>query len=538
MLSILLNAALWIPPILGYGALFSNGGEAHLRRAVTGMLGLYALSVLGMVVHFFVPLGPMVSTAVWLLGVLLFLRRRRWLIEGLSRWEYAGAAISLLALVLLMQPPGRLYDNGLYYLQAVKWASEQPIAIGLVNLYDRLAFNNSWFLVSALLEHPLAAGESGWFVTLLPMAFVAAAAGAAAGRVAAGSRTFPDLAMAALFLPLAQATEGLGSSAADPVLAILIPFILVLCAQALESTQRAEAEAAILLSILAVTIKLSAAPLALGGIVLLIALRRAWPARRLMVLAALAMVPWGLRSILLSGCLFYPVASTCIAGLSWTQDRADIRRLATWIQSWARHPGRPPEEVIGNWDWLSGSGSALLDRRDYLFLGALIIAGLGALLANVRATTRSFAAAFAVALCGAIFWFLTAPDPRFGLGFLFALALLPLAFAASRARLFAAPRAGVVLGCALSACAVCLLLTNDTLKLARQRPWPIPAVSWPLLPVARTVTRTTLSGFEVNIPVSGPRCWAAPLPCAPKFDPNLERDGAIMRSGQRDGTAR
>ena len=63
--------------------------------------------------------------------------------------------------------------TGLYYLQTVKWISERPLHAGLVNLDPRLGFNSIWFVVSALLQHPLVR-ESSTFANLLPMTFAAA----------------------------------------------------------------------------------------------------------------------------------------------------------------------------------------------------------------------------------------------------------------------------------------------------------------------------------------------------------------------------
>jgi hypothetical protein len=41
------------------------------------------------------------------------------------------------------------------------------------------------------------------------------------------------------------------------------------------------------------------------------------------------------------------------------------------------------------------------------------------------------------------------------------------------------------------------------------------------LPKVNVVSRSTLSGLAVNVPVQGNRCWDAPLPCTPYFDEML-----------------
>ncbi len=240
-------------------------------------------------------------------------------------------AITLVALLLLMQTPAQHYDSGLYYLQAMRWITGRRVEIGVVNLHFRLALNDTWFVLSALLEHPLAIDTSTYFVNLLPMLFAAAGASGALGRLLGGDRSFSNLALALVLVPLGFATIGLGAQQADRVLTFLIPFTLALWARALEAGQpfAAEARAAALLSLFAALLKVSAFPLAAGG-VLVLALHRGAMDRRFRVgllgLAALAVVPWLLRSVLHSGCLVYPAAATCFNGLRWSPDASGGER--------------------------------------------------------------------------------------------------------------------------------------------------------------------------------------------------------------------
>ena len=55
-------------------------------------------------------------------------------------------------------------DNGLYYLNAIRWISDYRIVPGLANLHDRLGFNNSNFLLHAMLEPLTGRGYSAHIV--------------------------------------------------------------------------------------------------------------------------------------------------------------------------------------------------------------------------------------------------------------------------------------------------------------------------------------------------------------------------------------
>jgi hypothetical protein len=162
----------------------------------------------------------------------------------------------------------------------------------------------------------------------------------------------------------------------------------------------------------------------------------------------------------------------------------------------------------------------------------MMTAGILALLATARTATASCVVTSAIALGGTAFWFFSAPDPRFALGFLFSVALLPLAFAASRARLLSSPAARVSLIIAIVGGAAGFVEASGVWRLAVRRPWPIPTVTWPPLPLARTATRVTDAGYELAVPVEGDQCWASPLPCTPNFDRRLGRDWALVHADQ------
>ena len=58
-----------------------------------------------------------------------------------------------------------VYDSKFYHIQAIKWIEEYGTVVGLGNLFDRLANNNSNFLVSAYFNNsffnlPISSGNT------------------------------------------------------------------------------------------------------------------------------------------------------------------------------------------------------------------------------------------------------------------------------------------------------------------------------------------------------------------------------------------
>lgn len=532
MLAIAITTVCWIPPLLGLGALVRSGGDPALRPALSGFLGLGVLALLGIAINFFLPLGPAVSSAAWALGLAAFLWRRRWLLSDASGRDALVVACVLAALVAFLPVP--MYDTGLYHLQTVQWATRARLEPGLGNLHSRLAVNSAWFVVCAMVELPFAVQRSSLFVSFLPSAFGAAAAAVGLRRFLGGDGRISSAILAATLLPVGAWALGAGSQAPDHVVAIATFVVLGVIARSLErdGDVAAEARAAILLSTFCVAVKLTAVPLLAGASAAALlrwrALPRGWPSVTAGI-AALALVPWTIRTVVLSGCLVMPAAFTRLPGLPWAMPRADVQGLSDWIASWARTPGAAPEQVLGTWAWLPGWTDRTWQNPLVRAAAALAAAGTAAWTAKARETVAAAAVPWATAAGGVALWFLLAPDPRFAIGYLLAVGAVPLAFAATRTRL--ASRRGVREAIAAVAVGLSVHLAScwGLRDVLLRDHTDVPLAAWPPLPLSRTTVRTTASGLVVRVPVEGDQCWNAPIPCAPTLDPRLAYDGGFVK---------
>jgi len=228
---------------------------------------------------------------------------------------------------------------------------------------------------------------------------------------------------------------------------------------------------------------------------------------------------WVMRGIALSGYLLYPAIATRLPFLPWATPQSIAREETLWVRSWARLPERRPEEVLAGWAWLGPWAKWTVTRLSVLPLVLLLLAGVAALVlgrhrAADPATMRPVVATLAAALASTLFWFWSAPDPRFGYGALFVLAALPLSVALPRLGLAAWPRrvrmalAGM-LGAGLIAAGGAFLLAGAAFRPRFLSP--------PALPEPTVEGERTLEGDMVYVPVGDNRCWSAPLPCTPYF---------------------
>src|SRR5262249_40319517 len=265
-------------------------------------------------------------------------------------------------------------------------------------------------------------------------------------------------------------------------------------------------------SVLAATIKVSAAPL----LVLTIAL--GWYHRkesavgtpRICAFAVAVLAVWMVHGVLLSGCAVYPVRPTCISDLSWAGSLQQVDDEKMSIQSWARRPWDPDfAHVLQDWSWFPD----WFDTYRHHPLIILLLAGfvLGAAAAAFMATTlqrqpRDYLTLKAAGLAACLgFWFWSAPDVRFGTGFILAAALFGLSLAGAawlhRPRLYYYTPQMLILLMALLGLRELVRLRVESFVPAI----PEPAVYQVLM----------TEGRRLWVPRASDQCWAHELPCTP-----------------------
>lgn len=538
MLYALLATATWVPALWGLGmVLVPRELDEDLLPAAAGLLGLAALGLAGVAVNLVAPIPPVLAAAAGVAGWALFLLRGRALLRAAGAPSVVAMAAVLVGLCAFIQAPARQYDLGLYYLQAVKWVQESAQPIGIAHLHDRLAVNSSWFVASAALEHPLLVGSSAFVANTAAIWFGAWAAWAGLRRVASGDASPVALLLAGTAFVVAFCLRGIGAQGPDYPAAILVYLAIVAWISALSRPGAFEADATLALSLsaFALTVKLSSAPLAgAGAVIAALFVRRAgrarWLATPATAVAALGLIGWLARGIMASGCPMFPSPVGCLTALPWAAPALG-EEMMRWIRAWARAPAMSPEVALDGWRWLPIWAEVAWNEGALPVVAVLVVAGALVLaLARGRAP-RPVLAGWAIAAGGSALWFASAPDPRFGFGFLAALALAPFAGAPQirRAAASGAGRAALLAGLLAASVLVEYSYTAWWLDLTREEG----ATSWVEFPRFLRVPymrRATVSGLRVNVPLSGDLCFAAPLPCAPRFDERLVWDGMFRRA--------
>ena len=446
--------------LAGWGALLSRWLEKDRSNAdqksmqltqciYNTWLGICICISLTELLHFFVPITWVASVAILGFGFIYTVTRKQFLIT-LGLWTtsknrslsgtgalylFACLAVAFIWISAAMVGPTN-YDSGLYHFGAIKWLNEHSTTYGLVNLHTRLAYNQSYFALIALVNfapfYDYAYAGTGALFFLLTAATCLQLL-----REQGDRAIFWLFGLLILVGPFVLKTSSPTPDLAVGLLQVVIFFTLFVSAASLISLAgdrplrlacacpRLEASLSllVLLCVTAITIKLSMALFCLGA--LCVVYRQIWTllihnkrlAFKLCAVASVILGIHALRGYALSGVPFYPSSIAGLWSLPYTPDPTRITAEASAIYSWARLPGVPPAVVLSGWDWVKPWFAALPARFLVLCGLAAILFVANSLLVLLSSSRRKRLTPaywlYVPMLLGGLFWFLTAPDVRF-----------------------------------------------------------------------------------------------------------------------------
>ena len=350
-------------------------------------------------------------------------------------WLLAG----LLLIGIVLEVSTRLPtnpDTAIYHAQTIHWIEDFPAVPGLGNLHTRLAFNSSWLVTNALFSLAFTGLQSFHTTPGLLLAVFCLYALGGVRKIYEKSAHLSDW-VKALLLPLTFATiAGESSSPGTDFPAILVLwFVMVEWMSLREKTPSSPIHGLLIawLSIFAITLKLSVAPAALFALLVWIGFLRARqfrPAVWLVAVGILTLIPWFARNAIVSGYLVYPMPAVDVFQFDWKIPRQTAVDEVSVIQSWARIPREDSALVrslpVNKWAsiWYLNQ-SLFVQILLWTILGTTTLFLLAALFSSrfrnqAFPLGKEYASTAAAILAGLVFWFFSAPDIRFGYGFVLA----------------------------------------------------------------------------------------------------------------------
>lgn len=542
----------------GFGLLAKNViGYMGNINSYDVWLGIGLILIILDIIHIFSPIDWIVSLVLLAIGIALFFifinHNKDCFILKVRRTYYPFIMI-ILVWGMLSIIPANSFDLGLYHLNLVRWINEYPVILGLGNLHGRLAFNQSYFNLVALMnlfphwDMGFSAAKLFFMtlglITLLEFSkdggfdkfFISTILVIAIGFNASESGlTNADLGMAIMQIPLFLLLYIVITKKFEPKDSCGEFYYLVLIGAAL------------------VSIKLSSIIyVAFTVLTAFFLMRSAVLSQKIKTTAVLLICLFGflihaLTNVLLSGAPFFP-STFGIMDVGWAVPYEYIKGESDWIYSWAKNPQSTPDKVLGNWDWFIPW--AKIQPRPLMYtifvLSSLNLFLVIARLIGVLNFNKSILYLLIPILSSVVFWILTAPDIRF-LGFIpiFYIIVSCIIISSVIKCLNLKISIGEInvsngknFNASINLCNIkiiyqifLLVLIGYLLKISGWRGQIIQKEDFKY-PVSEINYKATLSGLTVGIPIApNTKCWDSTLPCTPYFNEKLRAYESGMLKG-------
>jgi hypothetical protein len=554
----------WLVALCGYGGLFLKicrwqkiipvmTFPVYLAFGLSGILGMFFVSLVSTILNFFLPLTPDILLLILLGGIVSAYAFRDQIIENLLLSD--RITIFVCSAIVFFLIPWILWtnfgDTGLYHLPAMRWTLESPLPFGLANLHGRFGFNSLWTpLISVIDGFTITLNVPIFLLNGIMTVFFCSIAIMRSIRIYKEhiSLQFSDIFLLfSLFPTYIYGIKNINSASPDYAILILSLLILYLYLYAYENQKFLKNIfiIAFLLGLFAFTIKLSGIILFLCTICSLIyysyregqfSIKNSSAGLFIstkkivktyyapLLLALLTIIILLIRGIILSGYALYPLPWTGIRDLPWTVPLSFAQGDQNDVIAWARNPGLDYKSSLQNWTWIP-KWFAIFAKELCVPIGILLVAIVILFLYKLYFKSsfmkkEPFLHIISISTIGVIFWFLSAPDPRFGAGAIYGLCLGFMAWA-----IYHYITKGIPIQLNSSKCIliyhVLLIILVVVIYIIYCAQFRVGPPNPPLeFPQPDLDIKLTHEGYIVYFP-NGGEAWNSPLPNTPYFQKNI-----------------
>lgn len=440
--SIYITILCWI-----WGILFLQSIKAITKTglqlppfSIVCITGLSAITIVAGILSLFIPLGEWWAQLLFIAPCLLLLRKNPGQFFASPKKEFSSFHfVSLILLVtcsfliLLMSTWTIIHPDTLgYHAQTIQWIEKYKAVPGLVHLHVRFGYQGLWFVDCALFGFSFTGKEGITFLnsTVLIWFFIFITNRINHHFFKDGKKFYGLLWAILLLLSMWSYTQvRLTATSASPDF-IATLFVSAIIYLFIEKNQNPiEASEWLLVSFLsfvAVTIKLSAAPILLiVAIAALLSLikRKIKLFFTILILSVITLSPFIARNIITSGYVVFPSTLVDAANVDWKYSPEQTVNEKNYITAYAKKQGVVTKEEIdtvnemGIAEWLPIWWKQR-PTADKTIMILFILSFFAALLSIKKIIRSGFIAVIVLLtmLTGIIFWLINAPDPRFGFG--------------------------------------------------------------------------------------------------------------------------
>ena len=427
---------------------FGVNEVAMIDFPVVCLIGMSMIGVVSYYISLAIHLNILIKLSLQILPLFILFKSadRRELITQFKKsfvdfsiLDYIFLSVILLMILILSTSQIIHPDTLNYHVFSTQIFDKYGTINGLANLKPEFGFQSTWFSALAFFDFPYF--EAGPFyplhgcalcwVSIFLISKGIVKPKNAPGLKLSGSRTWYLILI--LFSILSWTQIRLTASSLSPDFVTTI-FILLsfyyFSGRKRGLTNEGSDLLAIFFSIIAITVKLSAAPIILIPIFIIVngIIRKKWLITgRILLVIIILLAPIIIRSIFISGYPFYPSSFGAFYSNDWKVELSEVLKFQNYITAYARYPIPRIDAVLeynqatSRWLPVWWRHLYLIDKTVILIIAIGILVDISFFKTWIRSYSgRTFAALF-VAIAGVIFWFAKAPDPRFGTGFLLTL---------------------------------------------------------------------------------------------------------------------
>lgn len=407
------------------------------------IIGFAGITAIAGILSIFLPLGGLQAQLIILLPAFIFLFREtskntlKKLIPETFRLKSPVLLLlfSCIVLIFVMGSWKIVHPDTLgYHAQTIQWIEKYKAVPGLVNLHARFGYQGLWFTTCALFSlHFLGTNAITFINTTILIWFFIFLINKINSSLLQKENYLNNIIWILLltFSLWSYTLVRLTATSASPdfigtILAWTIIYLLL-------EKNKNESENSLwllisFLSISAITLKLSVLPLILFPI--FAALKFLWGKKikqfiLLILIGSITLFPFVTRNIITSGYLVFPSTAFDIAHVDWQYNKDLTALEKDYIKAYARtEADRTKEQIdtaikmkLTEWIPVWWKNRSAADKTILLFFILSFIISL-VKIKKIFLSGTSEKVGLLIMLAGIIFWFINAPDPRFGFGFL------------------------------------------------------------------------------------------------------------------------
>ena len=513
------------------------------------LAGLSVITIVAGLLSLFIPLGNWWAQIIFILpGFVLFFRNDLDVFFSSLKKEFSALHVTsllflltCLLLILVMCSWTIIHPDTLgYHAQTIQWIEKFKAVPGLVQLHVRFGYQGLWYVDCALFSFTGLQGITFLSSTVLLWYLIFLVTRIDVNFFREGKRIHGLLWMILLVLSMWSYTQvRLTATSASPdfiATIFVLAIVYLLNGKGTKHLSAGEWLLGAVLSFVAVTIKLSAAPIllvALATMLLYLVNKNRKPFLILILFGLFAVSAFITRNIITSGYVLFPSTAIDIANVDWKYDRELTVKEKEYIAAYARNPRVVTRAEIDSTykmrtiDWLPGwwDTKSLADKTILILLLISFIAVFRFLKRVIRSGFIPLLSLITM-LAGIIFWFIHAPDPRFGFGFI-------LGFMAITACLVLKDKEinihRIILATAMTA-AIAIMLTYTVYRFTNFfKPGQL------IVPVGIPEEAYNISeceGIKINSPVNGV-FGGTPVPCSDLDCNSFSPRGTAVEDGFR-----